>query len=144
MLTKVHAVTGPGVEVVLHVHAATDTLLRADRPGSLSVNARHLVMVRMVLPVLLKGPCSVDGGLVGTGGDGNVVGAAVSLEAALALSSAAGVVGAVGLDHVVLNKGVAGPSIDGKVTVALGVEGSSVVDRASVQDQQTTKLRSPR
>ena len=87
-------------------------------------------MLLFDLPVLLKGPCSIDGGLVGTGGCGNVVGTAVSREATLALGSAAGVVGAVRLDHVVLHKRVAGPTVDGKVTVTLRLERSAVVDRA--------------
>jgi hypothetical protein len=96
----------------------------------------------VILPILLKGPCSIDGGLVGTGGGGDVVGTAISLEAALALGSAAGVVGAVRLDHVVLHKRVAGPTVDGKVTVTLGVEGSAIVDRTGVGDQQLLRFSS--
>jgi len=41
VLAQVHAVTSPGVEVVLHVDAASDALLRADRPESLLVCVRH-------------------------------------------------------------------------------------------------------
>lgn len=99
-------------------------------------------MLLVNLPVLLKGPRSIDGRLVSTGGGRNVVGTAVSLEAALALGSAAGVVGAVRLDHVVLHKRVAGPTVDGKVAVTLRLEGSAVVDRARIGDQQLMKLSS--
>lgn len=35
MLTQVKTVTGPSVKVVLHVHASTNTLLCADRPGNM-------------------------------------------------------------------------------------------------------------
>lgn len=72
-----YTVTRPGAEVVLHVHAASDTLGSANRP------------------VLLKGPRAIDGRLVGAGRHGDIVSAAVSLEATLALRSAAGVVCAV-------------------------------------------------
>jgi hypothetical protein len=72
-----HTVTGPGTEMVLHVHATSDTLGCANRP------------------VLLKGPRAIDGGLVGAGRHGDIVSAAVGLEATLALRSAAGVVCAV-------------------------------------------------
>jgi len=95
VLAQVQAVSSPGVEVSLHVHAATDTLLSADRPGNVSMWSLKLRLSVSCLPVLLKGPCSVNGGLVDTSGDGDVVGTAISAEAALALSSAAGVVGAV-------------------------------------------------
>lgn len=95
MLTQIHAVASPGIEVVLHVHAATDALLGTDRPGCLLVLVTLPAMLRALLPVLLKGPCAVNGGLVGTGRCGNVVSTTVTLEAALALGSAAGVVGAV-------------------------------------------------
>jgi len=36
MLAQVHAVLSPGIEVSLHVYAATDALLGADRPGNFS------------------------------------------------------------------------------------------------------------
>lgn len=71
--------------MVLHVHAATDALLGADGP------------------VLLEGAGAVDRRLVGASGHGHVVGAAVSGDAAFALGAAAGVVCAVGLDHVVFD-----------------------------------------
>lgn len=64
-----HAVTSPSVEVGLHVDAAAGTLALANRP------------------VLLKGAGSVDRRLVGAGGDGDIVVAAVSVDAALALAA---------------------------------------------------------
>lgn len=80
------------------------------------------------LPILPKGPCSVNRGLVDTSGGGDIVGTPVSVEATLALRSAAGVVGAVGLNNVVFYKWVARPSVNSEVAVALGLERSTVVD----------------
>lgn len=110
VLAKLHAGVSPGVEVVLHVDAATDTLLSADRP------------------VLVEGPGTVNGGLVVTGGLVEVVSATVGVDSALVGGSAAGVVGAVGLDNVVLDERVAGPAVDGEVTVTLEVDVATVVD----------------
>lgn len=103
--------------MVLHVDAAADTLLGAYRP------------------VLLEGPCPVDGWLVCAGGDGDVVCTAVGLHAALALGTAAGVVGAVRLDNVVFHERIASPAVDSKVAVALGVERTTIVDGAVVIGQ---------
>jgi hypothetical protein len=110
VLTKVHAVAGPSVKVVLHGDAATDALSRAYRP------------------VLLEGPCAVDGRLVDTGRHRDIVCTTIGLDAALTLRTTAGVVGAVRLDDIVFHKRVAGPAIHSKVTIALRVEGSSIVD----------------
>ena len=74
--SEVHAVARPGVEVVLHVDGAADALVLANRP------------------VLLESPGAVNGRLVVAGGDVDVVGVAVGLEAALVLGTRAGVVGA--------------------------------------------------
>ena len=74
--SKVHAITPPSIEVVLHVDAASNALLRADGP------------------VLLESPGAVDRGLVGTGRDVDVVDAAVGRETALELGARGGVVGA--------------------------------------------------
>lgn len=76
MRSEVEAIARPGVKVVLHVDRAADTLVLADSP------------------VLLESPGAIDGGLVDTGGDVDIVGAAVGGEAALVLSARAGVVGA--------------------------------------------------
>ena len=113
VLAEVHAVLGPGVEVVLHVDGAADALGGADGP------------------VLLEGPGAVDRGLVGAGRDVDVVGAAVGLEAALVLAAAAGVVRSVRLDHVVLDERVAGPAVDCQISVSAGVEGAAIVDGAA-------------
>jgi hypothetical protein len=103
----------PRVEVVLHVDRATDTLVLADRP------------------VLLERPGAVDAGLVVAGAHEDVILVAVGIECALVLSLAAGIVRAVRLDDIVLDERVAGPAIDGQVAVALGVEVTTVVDRAT-------------
>jgi hypothetical protein len=110
VLTKVLAVTRPSIEVVLHIDTAADALRCADRP------------------VLLESPGSVDGGLVGTRGHGDVVGAAVGLEASLALRTAAGVVRAVRLDDIVFYKRVASPAVYSEVAITLWVEGTAIVD----------------
>jgi hypothetical protein len=110
---KVEAVARPSVEVVLHVDGAADTLGRTDRP------------------VLLESPGAIDRGLVGAGGDIDIVGAAVGVEAALERGARRGVVGAIVLDHVVLDERVAGPAVDGEVAVALGRERAAVVNGAN-------------
>jgi hypothetical protein len=79
-------------------------------------------------PVLLEGPGAVYRRLVGTGRRGDVVGSSISLEAALALGPAAGVVRAVRLHYVVFYEWVSRPAVNGEVAVALGLEGAAVVD----------------
>lgn len=74
VLPEVEPESGPGVEVVLHGDGTADTLALADGP------------------VLLEGACTIDGGLIGAGRYVNVVVTAVSGEAALVLSTTAGVV----------------------------------------------------
>lgn len=85
MSSKVKSILLPRVEVVLHGHGSADTLAGADGP------------------VLLEGASAIDGGLVGAGGDVDVVGAPVGGEAAFELGALAGVVGSVGFDHVVFD-----------------------------------------
>lgn len=65
--TKGHALAGPGVKVSLHVDRSAGTLVLANRP------------------VLLKGPSSIDGWLVGTGRLGDLVGRAISGQRTLVL-----------------------------------------------------------
>jgi hypothetical protein len=77
---KVKPIASPGVEVRLHVNGAADALVLADRP------------------VLAESPGAVDGGLVGSGGDVDVVVAAVGGDAAEELGAGAGVVGSEVLD----------------------------------------------
>lgn len=103
--------------MVLHGDSTANTLLGTDGP------------------VLLEGPGSIDGRLVNTGGDSNIVGTTVSGDLALNLGAATGIVGAIGLDNIVLYKRVAGPSVDGEVAVTLGVEGTTVVDSANQSRQ---------
>ena len=80
MRAEVEAIARPSIEVVLHVDRATDALVLANRP------------------VLAESPSAVDGGLVGAGGDEDVVVAAIGGVAAQVLSAGAGVVCAEVLD----------------------------------------------
>lgn len=79
-------------------------------------------------PVLLEGAGALDGGGVGAGGDVDVVGAPVGGDGAHAGGARGGVVGAVGLDDVVLYEGVGGPAVDGEVAVAVGAVSAGVGD----------------
>jgi hypothetical protein len=112
VLSKVETELGPGVEVVLHGNTTADTLALANRP------------------VLLEGACAINGGLVGAGRDIDVVVSAVGGEASLVLSTAAGVVGSEGFDHVVLDQWRTSPAIDSEVAVTVGAEASTIVDGA--------------
>ena len=93
MRTKLLSVLGPSIEVVLDSNSTANTLASPDRPE------------------LLEGSSTIDGGLVGASSLENVVCAAVRSDGTLLLSSRRGVVGAVGLDDVVLNQRVARPSV---------------------------------
>ena len=108
MLTELHALGGPGVEVGLHVDGAGAALVLADGP------------------VLVEGLGAVDGGLVDTLGLRNLVGRAVGGDGALHAGSRGRVVGTEVLNNVVLDKGAAGPAVDGKVGVTLGAVGTGV------------------
>lgn len=114
-----HTFAGPGVEVVLHVHAASNPLLGANRP------------------VLLESPSTLNRRLVIAGRLGDLISAAISLEGALLVGIASGIVRAVRFDDVVFNEGVASPAVDCQVAVALGAEVAAVVDGAKkgVSDQ---------
>lgn len=87
VLSKVETESGPGIEVVLHGDTTADALALADRP------------------VLLEGAGTIDGGLVCAGRDIDVVVTTIGGEASLVLSTAAGVVGSEGFNHVVLDQG---------------------------------------
>ena len=117
VLPKIHAMRSPGVEVVLHVDSASDALGGADGP------------------VLLKGLGSVNGGLIRASRDVDVIGPAVGRDGALVLPPAAGVVGTVGLNDVVLDQGAPCPAIDGQVSVATRAERAAVVDGPVVKSQ---------
>jgi hypothetical protein len=112
VLTELHALGGPGVEVSLHVDASTSALVLADRP------------------VLLEGLGAVNGRSVGPGGLGNLVGGTVGGDGALDLSLGRGVVGSEVLNDVVLDERVAGPSVNGEVGVAVVLVRSRVGDGA--------------
>jgi hypothetical protein len=78
-------------------------------------------------PELLEGGCSVDRRLVSACGLEDVVGAAVSGNGTLLLSSRTGVVRAIGFDNVVFDQGVAGPAVQRNVRVDVaGVPGARV------------------
>lgn len=110
MLAKSHALAGPGVKVSLHVDGAGRALVLTNRP------------------ILLKGPGAINGGLVGAGRLSDLVGRAVRVDSTLVLGLGRGVVGAEVLDDVVLDKGIAGPAVDGKVGVAVVVVATRVGD----------------
>lgn len=112
MVAETHALSGPSVEVSLHVDATAGALDLADRP------------------VLLKGLGAIDRWLVHTGRLGDRVNTAVSGEGTLALGVAGRVVGAETLDNVVLDQRAAGPAVYGQVTVALRLERAAVVNGA--------------
>ena len=131
MRAKVEAIASPGVEVGLHVDGAADALVLADGP------------------VLTEGPGTVDGRLVGPGGDVDVVVAAVGGDAAEVLSTRAGVVGSEVLDlrfvssrifghgmpdtyNVVLDERVSCPAVDSEVGVALRRVRATVVDGTAI------------
>lgn len=130
VLAEVQALASPGVEVSLHVDAATDTLSLADGPVLVEGLARISPAICALREVTYLG--AIDGGLVVTGGLGDGVGSAVGLEGTKVLSSAAGIVGAERLDNVVLYERVASPAVDSEVAVTLGVEGTAVVDGAEI------------
>jgi hypothetical protein len=100
----------PGPEVGRHVDGTAGALVDADRP------------------VLVKGSGALDRGLVDALGLVDVVDRAVDGDAAETGGARRGVVGAEVLDDVVLDEGVAGPTVDGKVRVAIGAVGTRVVD----------------
>lgn len=110
MLTELHALAGPSIEVGLHVDRSAGALVLTNRP------------------VLLKGRGTIDRWLVGAGALGNLVAGAVDGDGTLVLRLRRGVVGAEVLDNVVLNQRVAGPAVDGKVGVAVGVVRARVGD----------------
>ena len=66
--------------------------------------------------------------LVGTSERDDIVVGAVTVDGTLHLASRGGVVGAVGLDDIVLDQGTASPAVYGEVTVSAGVVGTRVAD----------------
>jgi hypothetical protein len=110
--TELQAKLGPGVEVV----SSSDGTRRA--------------LVLANAPVLVEGSGTRDGGLVGADALVDIVNGAVGGDGAHVLETAAGVVGAVGLEDVVLDEGVLAPAVDGEVGVTLGRVGTLEVDFA--------------
>lgn len=100
MAAKIHAVSAPGIEMVLHVDRSADTLSLANRP------------------ILLEGPSAINGRLVGAGRDVDVVVCAVRVERTFVLASTARVVCAIVLNDIVFYEGIASPAIDSKVAIA--------------------------
>jgi hypothetical protein len=90
---------------------ATDTLLLTDGPE------------------LVEGGGTLDRGLVDTLGAVDIVGAAVTADGAEPLGAGGGVVGAEGLDDVVLDQRALGPAVHGQVAVDVSaVPGAVVAD----------------
>lgn len=112
VLAELHAQLGPGVEVVGGSDSSRGALVLADRP------------------VLVEGGGTLDGRLLSADTLVDIVDGAVSGDGTHVGETAAGVVGAVGLEDVVLNQGVGAPSVDGEVRVALGRVATLEVDVA--------------
>ena len=118
LATQVHPEPLPSIEVALDVDGP------ADRP------ARRLLRVPDA-PELLEGLRAVDGGRVVAPGGEDVVRGAVAGDGALVAGRGGRVVGAVGLDDVVLDERAARPAVDGEVAVAVGLVGAGVGDGAA-------------
>lgn len=110
--TELQSKLGPGIEVVGSSDSTRRTLVLADAP------------------VLVKGSGTRDGGLVGADALVDVVNRAIRGDSAHVLETTAGVVGAVGLENVVLDEGVLAPAVDGEVGVTLRRVGTLEVDFA--------------
>lgn len=100
----------PGVKVTARLHGAAGPLVDADRP------------------VLVKGPYAVDARRVVTSALAEPVGATVAGHRTQGRGIGRRVVGAEVLDDVVLDKGVAGPAVDGEVAVPVGLVRARVLD----------------
>jgi hypothetical protein len=110
MVTHLHTMLGPSIEMVLRRNSATNPLLRADAP------------------VLRKCLCAVDRRRIHAGARVDFVLAAVGGDGALVGQLAGGVVGAVRVEDVVFDQGRAGPAVDAEVGVAVWLEGAGVFD----------------
>ena len=76
--------------------------------------------------VLVERSSSLDGWGVGAGSFVNIVHTAIGSDSAKVGASRARVVGTVGLNNVVLNKGVRGPPIQSDQAITTGADGASV------------------
>jgi hypothetical protein len=99
---KLQAKLGPSIKVVSSSNSTRRTLVLANTP------------------VLVEGSGTRDGRLVCANALVDIVGRAVRGHGAHVLETAAGVVGAVGFEDVVLDEGVLAPAVDGEVGVSLG------------------------
>jgi hypothetical protein len=111
---------GGVVMCVRELHPNSSNFSSVGRAG------RALVLTNR--PILLKGPGAINGWLVGAGRLSDLVGRAVRGDGTLVLGLRRGVVGTEVLNDVVLDERVAGPTVDGKVGVAVVVVGTGVGD----------------
>jgi hypothetical protein len=112
VLTELHALGRPSVEVVLHVDASAGALVLADGP------------------VLLEGLGTIDARRICASCGCDLVAGTVGGDGSLDLGLGGGVIAAEVLNDVVLDERVAGPAVDGKVGVAVVLVGSRVGDGA--------------
>jgi hypothetical protein len=97
----------------------------------LDINRAAHTLLLPNAPELLESRRAINTRLVGARGLKDIVGAAVGGDGALFLSSRSRVVGAVGLDNVVLDQGVARPAVERDVAVdGPGVPSAAVGDVA--------------
>lgn len=104
--------SAPRIEVAAGLHGAARALVDADGP------------------VLVKGADTVNARLFVTGALAKSIGAAVAGHCAQIAGSGRRVVGPEILDDIVLNERVAGPAVDGKVAVTVGLVCARVLDRS--------------
>lgn len=110
MRAQPHPISSPRIKVILHIDTARTALTLPNTP------------------ILLKGLSTINRRLVNASRHSDVVGSAIGSNSAFALRVGGGVERAVGFNDVVFNERVAGPAIDGEVAVALGLEGTTIVD----------------
>lgn len=84
-------------------------------------------------PVLVEGSGALDRWGVDTGVLVDLVGAAIGVNGALVGATSRGVVVAEGLNDVVLDEGVGGPTVDGEVAATVGVVAARVGDGARLK-----------
>jgi hypothetical protein len=109
---KLQAKLGPSIKVVSSSNSTRRTLVLANTP------------------VLVEGSGTRDGRLVCANALVDIVGRAVRGHGAHVLETAAGVVGAVGFEDVVLDEGVLAPAVDREVGVSLWGVAAFEVDGA--------------
>ncbi|KAI6749554.1 hypothetical protein HG530_014968 [Fusarium avenaceum] len=91
-------------------------------------------------PELLEGLVALDGRSVGTGADVDVVDGTIDGDLTLLAGAGRGVVGAEALNDVVLNQRVAGPAVDGKVAVAVGLSGWDILPGSTLAPSLSTDV----